>query len=171
MAKKKSSNKKSTKNTKKRKAPKARKKIVSKKTGKKPAPKKSAARKAPAKSKQAKGKLASAKTIRAKSFSPKKRPIERRIRGKADIVDGLELQPRGLGPNSGGQSGDLQGLSDVSEADSESVSELLEEGQSYEAEVVQGVENARDADRGPVRTHEVPEDDVPEEYRKTGATF
>ena len=75
------------------------------------------------------------------------------------------MKARGLGPNSGGQSGDLQGLSDESEADSESVSELLEEGQSYEAEIVQGVENAPDADRGPVRTHQVPEDDVPEEYR------
>jgi hypothetical protein len=63
-----------------------------------------------------------------------------------------------------GQSGDLQGLSDVEEADSESADELLEEGQSFEAEAVSGVENAPDADRGPVRTHEVPEDDVPEEY-------
>jgi hypothetical protein len=48
--------------------------------------------------------------------------------------------------------------------DSESVSELAEEGQDYEAEVVSGVENARDADQGEVRTHEVPEDDVPPEY-------
>jgi hypothetical protein len=49
---------------------------------------------------------------------------------------------------------------------SESVKELLEEGQSYEAEVVQGVEEAPDADQGEVRTREVAEDDVPEEYRE-----
>jgi hypothetical protein len=44
------------------------------------------------------------------------------------------------------------------------VEELLEEVQLFEAEVVRGVENARPADEGGVRTHEVPEDDVPEEY-------
>ncbi|HTQ84733.1 MAG TPA: hypothetical protein VMI93_00860, partial [Candidatus Solibacter sp.] len=71
---------------------------------------------------------------------------------------------RGLGSASGGQSGDLQGLSRVEDADSESVEELLEEGQTFEAEAVSGVENARDADQGEVRTSEVPEDDVPPEY-------
>jgi hypothetical protein len=52
---------------------------------------------------------------------------------------------------SGGQSGDLQGLSSVADADSESVGELAEEGQALEAEVVSGVENVPDADEGPVR--------------------
>jgi hypothetical protein len=37
--------------------------------------------------------------------------------------------------------------------DSESVEELTEEGQDYEAEVVSGVENALDPDEGEVRTH------------------
>ena len=46
----------------------------------------------------------------------------------------------------------------------ESVDELLEEGNAFEAEVVDGVENAPDADEGEVRTHEVDEDDVPDEY-------
>jgi hypothetical protein len=41
---------------------------------------------------------------------------------------------------------------------------LLEEGNAFEAEVVDGVENAPDADEGEVRTHEVEEDDVPDEY-------
>ncbi|MGP8156749.1 MAG: hypothetical protein ACLQMT_07795 [Candidatus Acidiferrales bacterium] len=62
------------------------------------------------------------------------------------------------------QSGDLQGLSNVESADSESVDELLEEGSAFEAEAVQGVEDADNADEKPVRTHEVPEDDVPPEY-------
>lgn len=68
------------------------------------------------------------------------------------------------GPESAGQSGDTQGLSDVAESDSESVTELLEEGQYFEAEAVRGVENAPDADVSEVHTHEVPEDDVPGEY-------
>ena len=67
--------------------------------------------------------------------------------------------PRGPGPASAGQSGDLQGLSRTADADSESVEELVEEGQFFEAEVVAGVEDASDPDRGEVRTHEVPEDD------------
>jgi hypothetical protein len=60
--------------------------------------------------------------------------------------------------------GDLQGLSNNPEANSESVEELLEEGNALEAEAVQGVENALDADQGEVRTKELPEDDVPQEY-------
>jgi hypothetical protein len=71
---------------------------------------------------------------------------------------------RGLGPGAGGQSGDNQGLSRKESADSESVEELSEEGQEYEAEVISGVENARDPDQGEVTTKEVPEDDVPSEY-------
>jgi len=63
-----------------------------------------------------------------------------------------------------GQSGDLQGLSNRPTANSESVDELLEEGNAFEAEAVEGVEGALDADQGEVKTHEVPEDDVPQEY-------
>ena len=70
-----------------------------------------------------------------------------------------------MGAEAGGQSGDIEGLSRAEVADSESVEELVEEGQAFEAGIVEGVENAPDADRGPIRTREVPEDDVPEEYR------
>ena len=70
-----------------------------------------------------------------------------------------------LGPNSAGQSGDLQGISDVADADSESVKELVEQGNAFEADAVDGVENAQDPDVSEVTTREVPEDDVPEEYR------
>jgi len=69
-----------------------------------------------------------------------------------------------LGPNSAGQSGDIQQIPDTANADSESVEELLEEGNVFEAGVVEGVENAKDADVSEVTTREVPEDDVPEEY-------
>ena len=62
------------------------------------------------------------------------------------------------------QAGDLQGLSTRERADSESVDELLEEGNAFEADAVLGVEEADNADEREVRTHEVPQDDVPGEY-------
>jgi hypothetical protein len=55
-------------------------------------------------------------------------------------------------------------LSQVESVDSESVEELLDEGNSFEAGVVAGVERADDSDGKEVRTREFPEDDVPEEY-------
>ncbi|MFZ1130108.1 MAG: hypothetical protein WBV31_07425 [Terriglobales bacterium] len=70
-----------------------------------------------------------------------------------------------LGPDSAGQSGDLQGISDLADADSESVKELIGQGNAFEADAVEGVENAKDPDVSEVTTREVPEDDVPEEYR------
>lgn len=70
------------------------------------------------------------------------------------------------GPETAVEAGDTQGLSDLAEADSESVQELVSEGQFYEAAVVSGVENAPDADVSEVTTREVPEDDVPGEYQE-----
>ena len=66
--------------------------------------------------------------------------------------------------NSAGQSGDNQQISDREDSNSESVEELLEEGNSFEAEAVEGVEEAEDPDVSEVITREVPEDDVPGEY-------
>jgi hypothetical protein len=74
------------------------------------------------------------------------------------------FEPQEIRAGSAGQSGDLQGLSNVEGADSESVDELIEEGNAFEADVVAGVERADAADEKGVRTHEVPEDDVPGEY-------
>ena len=68
------------------------------------------------------------------------------------------------GADSAGQSGDLQGLSNREGADSESVDELIEEGNAFEAGVVSGVEEAGDREGREVHTREVPEDDVPGEY-------
>ncbi len=73
-------------------------------------------------------------------------------------------EDRTLGPDSAGQSGDNQGLPDEAEAGPQSVEELVEEGQSLEAEAILGVEDAGDADVEEVHTKQVPEDDVPEEY-------
>lgn len=111
-------------------------------------------------------KIAAKKTVPAKKAAPKKkkRLEKKRVRGKSQSVDTVVFEPKGLGAGSGGQSGDLQGLSNLAGADSESVDELLEEGNAFEAEVVKGVQDVPDADEGEIRTHEVPEDDVPDEY-------
>ena len=111
-------------------------------------------------------KIAAKKTVPAKKAAPKKkkRLEKKRVRGKSQSVDTVVFEPKGLGARSGGQSGDLQGLSNLAGADSESVDELLEEGNAFEAEIVKGVQDVPDADEGEVRTHEVPEDDVPDEY-------
>jgi N utilization substance protein A len=75
-----------------------------------------------------------------------------------------QFLPEGRRSRSGEEAGDLQGLSNREGADSESVDELLEEGNAFEADAVSGVEDADNSDEKEVHTHEVPEDDVPEEY-------
>jgi hypothetical protein len=133
-----------------------KKKSKKKTTKKKAAGKKAAPRKKPAKKKTAPKRMPLAKKASAK---------KKKVRGKREIVDNVVFEPRGLGAGIAGQSGDLQGLSGRQGADSESVGELLEEGNAFEAEVVKGVQDAGDADEGEVVTHEVAEDDVPGEYR------
>ena len=92
-----------------------------------------------------------------------KKPDDEGFRTYATVSTTL----KGVGPGSAGQSGDTQGLPDVAEAGSESVEELVEEGQSFEAGVIAGVEDAPDPDVAEVHTKEVPEDDVPSEYLGT----
>ncbi len=123
---------------------------------KRPAVKKKVAKKKSA-SKKAQGR---AKTVRKKTAATPKN----RIPAKGSLA-GEPFRIQGLGSRSAGQSGDLQGLSNRAGADSESVDELLEEGNAFEADVVAGVESAGgDGEPKEVRTHEVPEDDVPGEY-------
>jgi hypothetical protein len=69
------------------------------------------------------------------------------------------------GPGTAGQSGDTQGLSDTADVGDQSVKELVEEGQAFEADVLLGVEDALDEGVAEVHTHEVMEDDVPPEYQ------
>jgi hypothetical protein len=121
--------------------------------------KKAATKKVTSKTKLVKKKPPSKKNAAAKK---KATPSKKRVRGKSERVDTVTFEPKGLGARSGGQSGDLQGLSNAQGANSESVDELLEEGNAFEAEVVKGVEDVQDEKE--VRTHEVPEDDVPDEY-------
>ena len=120
----------------------------------------------------------SARTKPRKKTTAKRKALGRKAIGRKTVAAGnkqnrrksqrqnvVTFSRKESGSRSGEQSGDLQGLSNVEGADSESVQELLEEGNAFEAEVVKGVEDA--GDRGgtrEVRTHEVPEDDVPGEY-------
>lgn len=141
----------------------ARKKASGKKFARK---KKATAKSAGTRAKKAllRKKSAAAGKKLARRATGKKRHA-RRARGHADeSAEPMVPRRRGLGPDSGGQSGDVQGLRGSALGDSESVEELIEDGQSYEAEAVAGVENAPDPDQGEIRTHEVPEDDVPSEY-------
>jgi hypothetical protein len=124
-----------------------------------PSAKKSSAKKRPASKKKLapKKKAAKRKSIRRKKIAA--------TRGVIQVANPISVgNRRGLGAASGGQSGDTEGLSRREDVDSEGVEELAEEGQDYEAEIVSGVENAKDPDQGEVTTREVPEDDVPPEY-------
>jgi hypothetical protein len=139
------------------------KKAVKKKLAKKRVTpkKKLAKKKAAPKRAEAKTKAGGKRTTGGKTRGA----LKEQVRGKSQSVDTVSFPLERLGVRAGEQSGDLQGLSNVQGADSESVDELLEQGNAFEAEVVKGVEDAGDAEEGEVRTHEVPQDDVPGEYR------
>jgi hypothetical protein len=131
---------------------------------KKPSPRKKTVRKAkPARVKKA---AVARKTGSAKKLVRRKKKVRRRkiVRGKRTSARLAQFDLRGQGAESGGQSGDLQGLSRLAGADSESVEELVEEGQAFEAGLISGVEDSSEDDPHEVTTREVPEDDVPSEY-------
>jgi|SRR5579863_116527 len=113
-------------------------------------------------------KAASKKTARTKTTRRRRaRRPKLAVRGKRQGATIAAMEEKGLGPDTAGQAGDAQGLAHFAGADSESVEELAEEGQAFEAEVISGVENAPDADVAEVTTKEVPEDDVPPEYQES----
>jgi len=116
--------------------------------------------------KEAAPKKATVKTKDAKKTTGRKTAaaLKKQVRRKSRSVDTVAFAPEEPKSRSGVQSGDLQGLSNVEGADSESVDELIEEGNTFEADVVKGVEDAGDADESEVHTHETPEDDIPREY-------
>jgi hypothetical protein len=137
----------------------ARRKMTSAKSR---APKRKAANKS-AKGKAQQKVVAKRKTGMTTSAKSRNAP-RKKVQQKRRTVDSGFAGGRQARSLSGEQSGDLQGLSRAERADSESVDELLEEGNAFEADVVSGVEEADNADQREVHTHEVPEDDVPEEY-------
>lgn len=136
----------------------AKRKASSKKTNKKKRASKKARRKASAKT-----------STRMKRERARK---NRRAR-RASLSRGLNSSRAQVIPESepersmaAGQSGDIEGLSEIEDADSESVEELTEEGQDYEAEIVEGVERAADRPGKEVRT-DIEEESRPRPKRQT----
>lgn len=114
-----------------------------------------------------------AKSAKKKAASPRARVAPMgRIRESQDVMENAGIRkvpmsavrPKARSARVGGGAGDYEGISRVESVDSESPEELLEEGNAFEAGIVEGVQNAPNANRGEVRTREVPEDDVPTEY-------
>ncbi|MGA8271232.1 MAG: hypothetical protein WB919_06695 [Candidatus Sulfotelmatobacter sp.] len=142
---------------------------MNKKTGKKRAKKRAAKKKTtqkkarPKKSSRKKANLKK-KVIKKTAAANKRKTLKKPVQRASRTVDQIYPDSRRARALSGEQSGDLQGLSRAEGADSESVDELLEEGNAFEADAVLGVENADRAEGEEVHTHEVPEDDVPKEY-------
>jgi hypothetical protein len=130
---------------------------------KKPATRKKTVAMSSSKTRAKKATKTKAKARARKAVAPKGRTAaKRKVSKKRRTVELQGFSVRRPSVRTASQSGDLQGLSTSQGADSESVAELLEEGNTFEAEVVTGVEAADDVSE--VRTHEVPEDDVPDEY-------
>jgi hypothetical protein len=80
-------------------------------------------------------------------------------------LDELGDDPGQVGPDSAGQSGDTEGLPREADAADESVEELADTDQAYEAGIVEGVEEAGDHPERPVRAHRErpdPEETIPE---------
>jgi hypothetical protein len=121
------------------------------------------AKKAPAKAKlRAKTQAPKQKAARKPGRSRRARPPQATLGSQS--VETVQLKRGARAAAAGAGGGDFGGVSEVEDAESESPAELLEEGQTFEAGIVTGVEDAPDPDQDEVRTHEVAQDDVPEEY-------
>ncbi len=81
------------------------------------------------------------------------RETEGRPQGNEAAPDELGNDPREVGTDSAGQSGDPQRLSTVEDMDNESVEELADTDQALEAARVEGLEDAADHPERPVHTH------------------
>jgi hypothetical protein len=107
------------------------------------------------------------KSAKAKPKPKAKKPVKKASRKPAprlarpDLATPYEALPmiKGRGSRAAGQSGDIEGLSDAESVDSESVEELVEEGQDFEAEVVDSVANAPDPDEAELDAEVPPEND------------
>jgi hypothetical protein len=122
------------------------------------------AKKIKAKAKSSAKKAAPKRKAAGKPTARRRPARERQAVMGSQSVEAVQLKRRARTAAAGAGGGDFGGVSVVEGADSESAEELLEEGQTFEAGIVSGVENAPDPDQGEVRTHEVSQDDVPEEY-------
>jgi hypothetical protein len=99
---------------------------------------------------------------------------ERSPERKGDLqaqLDELGDDPAQVGVDSAGQTVSSQGLSEVRDADEESVEELSDADQAIEAAAVEGVEDAADHPERPTHTHEEysNREDVPPRRRDDAA--
>jgi hypothetical protein len=69
-------------------------------------------------------------------------------------LDELGDDPAEVGTRSAGQSGGSQGLSEVADANEESVEELADTDQAFESAAVEGIEDAADHPERPTHTHD-----------------
>jgi len=135
-------------------------------------PKAGASKTVAAKSKLAAKKKATAKSVlvvKAKA-APKQGARKKTRRAPETVLVGnqsvetVQVRPKARVARAGAGGGDFEGVSIVEDVDSQSADELLEEGQVFESGIVRGVEEAATDIEKEVHTHEVPQDDVPEEY-------
>ena len=80
--------------------------------------------------------------------------VKRKLPNDEAQIEELGNDAEELASDSAGQSGDAQGLSQTADVDEESVEELAETDQAYEAEAVDGLEDAADHPERPVQTRE-----------------
>ncbi|MGA9055403.1 MAG: hypothetical protein WB763_02720 [Terriglobia bacterium] len=80
--------------------------------------------------------------------------VKRFLRDNEAQFDELGSDPGQVGSDSAGQSGDTQGLSQDADSSEETVEELADTDQAYEAGILEGVEDADDHPERPVHTHE-----------------
>ena len=133
---------------------------------------------------KAKSKPKSRAAVLAKAARPRKRAAKRkgatpqmasrRRKGneigsdrslRSSLTEGVGLAPRSdEAALRAGQSGDLQGLSNLDDADSESVGELIEDGQAFEAEIIEGVEDVPDEKPVPRRGRLTTQGEPPEDF-------
>ncbi len=77
-----------------------------------------------------------------------------KMRDGESQINELGRDPDEARSDSAGQSGDAQGLSQIADSDEESVGELAETDQAYEAGTLDGLEDAANHPERSVRTRE-----------------
>jgi hypothetical protein len=75
-----------------------------------------------------------------------------------------ESGPERDAPETGASAGDLEGLETDDNEDFESVAELVSEGQDLEAEEVESIERAPNADQGDLKPRKVPSANKPGKF-------
>jgi hypothetical protein len=106
---------------------------------------------------------------RAKRSQP---PVRKAIRRSARrLLKGAASSLQRAGSPTAAPLGEVEGISRQETADSESVAQLIEEGQDFEAELVDAIENAPDPDEAELDAEPPEEDDPVSDPRKSRNRF